>query len=279
MSYNNFIPEVWSAKIERERERQVVAAKNCWRDFEGEIKDAGDTVRINGVTRPTVGQYTKNSTVITPENLNDASTTLKITQADYFAFEIDDIDKKQAKGDLMNAQMAEASAAMADTMDSFIYGLYAGAKTTIDCANLTSATTLSKITNGLKTLWGYNVPRNEEIYLEVSPGFLEKILLADIKFAQPNDKIIENGFTGMITQLGLKVYMSNGIYNDGTYDYCFLRTKKAIALADQFNKIEPYRPESSFSDAVKGLHLYGAKVMRPKELVVLKASYAAETTI
>lgn len=279
MSYNNFISTVWSEKIQRERERAVVAAALCWKDFEGEIKAVGDTVRINGVSRPTIGTYTKNSTSIVPENLEDNSQTLSITQSDYFAFEVDDIDKRQGKGDIMAATMQEASAALAETEDSFIYGLYGGAKTTIDCASLTSATTISKVTAALKTLWGYNVPKTEEIYLEVSPSFLEKLLLADIKMMTPNDGILKNGFAGVIPSLGLKVYMSNGVYNDGTYDYCFVRTRKAIAIADQFSKIEPYRPESSFSDAVKGLHLYGAKVLRPKELVVLKASYAAETDI
>lgn len=279
MSYSNFIPTVWSAKIQAERERQVIAAKLCWREFEGEIKDSGDTVKIQGVKRPTVGQYVKNSTVITPENLNDDSTILTIDRADYFAFEIDDIDKQQAKGSLMSAQMKEATAAMAESMDDYIYGKYAERGTEIDCANMTSATTISKIASGLKALWDNKVPKNEEVFLEVSPGFLEKILLAEISFATPNDGVITNGYTGTITKLGLKVFMSNGIYNDDTYDYCFLRTRKAIALADQFNKIEPYRPESAFSDAVKGLHLYGAKVIRPKELVVLKASYGAETTI
>lgn len=276
MSYNNFIPTVWSEKIQRERERACIAAGLCWKDFEGDIKDVGDTVRINGVSRPTVGTYTKNSTTITPENLDDNSQTLSITQSDYFAFEIDDVDKRQGKGDIMSATMQEAAAAMAETEDSFIYGLYAGAKTTIDCSNLTSATIIPKLTTALKTLWGYSVPKNEEVYLEVSPSFLEKLLLADINLMTPNDGLLKSGFSGVIPSLGTKVYMSNGVYNDGTFDYCFLRTRKAIAIADQFSKTEAYRPENAFSDAVKGLHLYGAKVIRPKELVVLKASYAAE---
>lgn len=277
MSYNNFIPTVWSATIERERERRVVAAKLCWREFEGEIKDAGDTVKIQGVTRPTIGTYTKNTTSITPENLNDQSTILKVDQSKYFAFEIDDIDKVQGKGNVMAAQMAEAAAALAEDMDDYIYSLYGDAGETIDCANLTSATVFSKIMSGIKELWSKNVPKNEEIYLEVSPGMLEKMVLARIVKADPNEKTVDNGYVDGF--LGTKVYMSNGIYNDNTYDYCFLRTKKAIALADQFSKIEAYRPENSFSDAVKGLHLYGAKVIRPKELVVLKFSAAAETTI
>lgn len=277
MSYNNFIPTVWSAQIQRERERMAVAAKLSWSEFEGEIKAAGDTVKIQGVTRPTIGTYVKDSTSITPQNLGDQSTILKVNQSKYFAFEIDDIDKVQGKGEIMAAQMKEAAAALAEDMDDYIYSLYAQAGTTIDCSSLTSATVFSKVMSGIKTLWGYNVPKNEEIYLEVSPGMLEKMVLARIVKAQPNDSTVDAGFVDRF--LGAKVYMSNGVYNDGTYDYCFVRTKKAIAIADQFSKIEAYRPESSFSDAVKGLHLYGAKVIRPKELVVLKFSAAAETAI
>lgn len=280
MSYNNFIPTVWSAQLQRERERNAVAVMLCNRDWEGEIKKVGDTVNINGVIRPTVKQYVKNSTIITPENLTGAQTQLKITQSDYFAFEIDDIDKRQAEGEVMSTQMKESSEAMSDSSDDFIYTKYVDAGTTIAATDITSATTISKITSALKALWNNKVPKSAEISLEVSPDFLEKMLLAEIIYTDPNDKLMENGYVGRLKKyLGIKVYMTTGVYNDGTFDYCFMRTKAAISFADQLEQIEAYRPESAFSDAVKGLHLYGAKVTRPKELVVIKASYAAETAI
>lgn len=280
MSYNNFIPEIWSAKLQRERERDAVAVALCNRDWEGEIKEVGDTVKINGVIRPTVAQYVKNSTTITPENLNGASTSLKIERADFFAFEIDDVDKRQASGNIMDAQMKEANEAMSDSADDYIYTKYTDRGAEVDAASITSATVISKITAALKALWNNNVPKKAEISLEVSPDFLEKMLLAEILHTDPNEKLLENGYVGRLKKfLGIKVYMSTGVYNDGTYDYCFMRTKAAIAFADQLTKIEAYRPESAFSDAVKGLHLYGAKVVRPKELVTIKASYAAETLI
>lgn len=282
MSYNNFIPTVWSEKLQRERERDAVAVMLCNRDWEGQIKDVGDTVKINGVIRPTVAQYVKNSTSITPENLSGASTELKIEKADYFAFEVDDVDKRQASGSIMDVQMKEANEAMSDSSDDYIYTKYVDAPTAniVAATSITSATTISKVTAGLKILWDNNVPKKSEISLEVSPAFLEKMLLAEILYTDPNEKLMENGYVGRLKKfLGIKVYMTTGIYNDATYDYCFLRTKAAIAFADQMTKIEAYRPESSFSDAVKGLHLYGAKVVRPKELVVIKASYAAETLI
>jgi len=276
MTYTNFIPTFWSEKIQRENERACVAAQLCNREFEGEINDKGDTVKILGVTRPTVAPYTKGVTTVTPENLTGADTNLVIDTAEYFAFDIDDIDKRQAVGGLMTAQMAEAAAAMAESADDYIYGKYAGAATTVACTGITSATIYAKIIEGLKTLWSYNVPKNEKISLEVSPAFLEKLLLADINLKTDNTSTVDKGYVGIFSRFGIDVYMSNGIYNDLTYDYCFLRTKKAIAFAEQINKVEAYRPESAFSDAVKGLHLYGAKVVRPKELVILKASYGAE---
>lgn len=280
MSYNNFIPEVWSAKLLRERERDAVAVMLCNRDWEGEIKDVGDTVKINGVIRPTVAQYVKNSTVITPQNLNGAGTELKIERADFFAFEVDNIDKRQASGNIMDAQMKEANEAMSDSSDDYIYTKYPDFGSEIDATNITSATVISKITAALTNLWNNNVPKKAEISLEVSPDFAAKMLLAEILYTDPNEKLMENGYIGRLKKfLGIKVYMTTGIYNDGTFDYCVMRTKAAIAFADQLEKIEAYKPESSFSDAVKGLHLYGAKVVRPKEAVRIKASYAAETAI
>lgn len=280
MSYNNFIPTVWSEKLQRERERDAVAIMLSNRDFEGEISKAGDTVNINGVIRPTVKKYIKNSTAIVPENLTGGQTQLKITETDYFAFEVDDIDKRQAAGNIMDAQMKEANEAMSDSADDFIYSKYVDAGATIEATDITSATTISKITSALKTLWNNNVPKSANISLEVSPDFLEKMMLAEIIFSDPNDKLMENGYVGRLKKyLGIKVYMSTGIFNDGTFDYCFMRTPMAITFADQLDNIEAYRPESAFSDAVKGLHLFGAKVTRPKELVIIKASYAAETAI
>lgn len=280
MSYNNFIPTIWSAKLQAERERDAVAVKLCNRDWEGDIKEVGDEVRINGVIRPTVAQYVKNSTVITPQNLSGAGTSLKIERADYFAFEVDDIDKRQASGNIMDAQMKEANEAMSDSSDDYIYSKYTDFGTEIDATNVSSASVISKVTAALTALWNNKVPKKAEIFLEVSPNFAAKMLLADIIYTTPNDKIMENGFIGRLKNfLGITVYMTTGIYNDGTFDYCVMRTKAAIAFADQLEKIEAYKPESSFSDAVKGLHLYGAKVVRPKEAVRIKASYAAESGI
>lgn len=68
-----------------------------------------------------------------------------------------------------------------------------------------------------------------------------------------------------------RVRVSNNLYNDNTDDYCMIRTKKAIAYVNQIDKVEAYRPDDLFNDAIKGLNVYGIKVVRPKELYVIRA--------
>lgn len=277
MSYNNFIPTVWSANLQREREKAIVAAKLCNREFEGEIKDVGDTVKILGITRPSIFTYTRGTDLNAPEDLADQSTILTVDQADAFNFLVDDLDKRQAKGNFMSAEQSEAGAGLAEKIDQFIYGKYTDAGKTITQASLTSANVISTITAASKALWENNVPQNEEIYLEITPAVHEKLVLARILKDTDNSSLLDTGFVGKIGSF--KVYMSNLIYQNAGVHYCIARTKKAISIAEQFAKTEAYRPEKRFADAVKGLQIYGAKVTRPKELVCLALTPAAETAI
>ena len=59
-----------------------------------------------------------------------------------------------------------------------------------------------------------------------------------------------------------------GTWNDGTRDckLAMLRTNKAIAFAGQIDKVEAYRPQDAFSDAIKGLYVFGAKIVRPEQI-------------
>ena len=96
MSVDNFIPQVWSARIEQRLRAALVFADVVNRDYEGLIQKYGDSVRINGIGPVTIAEYTKNSTSITPEVLNDNSQTLLIDHSPYFAFSVDDVDQAQA---------------------------------------------------------------------------------------------------------------------------------------------------------------------------------------
>ena len=109
---------------------------------------------------------------------------------------------------------------------------------------------------------------------EVSPS-VATLLFKDLsERLSYNNELNATGYIGTIA--GCKVYVSNNIYCEGSSiecHKCLMRSKRAIAFAEQLSEVEAYRPEKRFADAVKGLHLYGAKVVYPSELMVLSVNF------
>lgn len=281
MAFKNFVPQIWSTKIEEERDNLLVASKLCNRQYEGEIKQVGDKVKINGVSRPTISDYDDVTGLGEMERPKDQSTLLEITEQKAFHFYVGDIDQRQSMGDVMSAEKKEAAAGLAEVMDSFIYSHYkeAGINTTVN--SLTSANVMSTISGVLAKLWKNKVPRNEKISLEATPEFIEKLLLANVLLNTDNSQIITTGIVGTLKLFNVDVYMSTNIHSDPTNGDCiFVRTNKAIAMADALKEVKAYEPANYFGEAVKGLQVYGAKVVRPSELAVIKVkSYGEEKNI
>jgi hypothetical protein len=288
MAFTYFKPDIWSAKILQERDRFCVGVNLCDRSYESEVRNYGQSIKLNWVKRPTVGTYTVGENITTAETLDDTSATLNINQMKYVHFIVDDVDELQSKPDLMAACMNEASAAIAEDADDYVYGFYSTVATTsttnyIANTSVTSANILSVVSEAARLLYEQNVPSNEELYLEVSPAVFQKLWLAKVIHSTPNTEAFANGFRGYVDNF--KVYMTNGIKktvdasNSTTTHHCIARTKKAIAFAGQMTKTEAYRPDLQFADAVKSLHVYGGVVQRPKELIRLDLITAAETTI
>jgi hypothetical protein len=98
------------------------------------------------------------------------------------------------------------------------------------------------------------------------------ILKAKVNLSAETRDVLEAGCIGAIC--GCKIYVSNNIVVDSSHHKCLVRTTRAIAFAEQLSEIEAYRPEQRFADAVKGLHLYGAKVVYPNEMVCLDLALA-----
>ena len=119
MAIENFIPTLWSARILQNLHKSLVfgQAGVINRDYEGEIRNVGDSVKINAIGSITVGSYTKNSDINDPEDITGAGTTLLIDQANYFNFPVDDIDRVQARPDVMSEAMREAGYARKDELD------------------------------------------------------------------------------------------------------------------------------------------------------------------
>ena len=168
--------------------------------------------------------------------------------------------------------MKNAANALANEADKYIYNLYTEATRTITCEEVTVDNIIDYLIDARTSLLGANVIVTSDIVIEVSPAIAGLILKAKLNLATDNTDVLENGCIGSIG--GCKIFVSNNIYvsegvNGGPAYKCMARTKRAIAYAEQLSEIDAYRPERRFADAVKGLHLYGAKLVYPNELIVL----------
>lgn len=271
MAITNFIPTVWSENLYQELDKKYIAVANCNRDFEGEIREKGNTVRICGVGDVIVSEYTKNSNMNSPATLSDNARELKIDQAKYFNFQIDDIDRAQSSPKLMEAAMKNAASALANDADRYVFSLYGQAGSSIKSSNVNVDNIVDLIIDARTKLFTNNVADPEDIVIEVTPEIAGMIMKAKVNLASDNTDLMETGCIGAIG--GCKIFVSNNVKKlegDNGYEHkCLARTKRAIAFAEQLSEIDAYRPELRFADAVKGLHLYGAKVVYPKEMVLL----------
>nr|DAE45087.1 MAG TPA: Major capsid protein [Bacteriophage sp.] len=272
MAISNFIPTIWSENLLSALDKQYIAVSNCNRDYEGDIKDKGSVVKICGVGSITVSDYTKDTDMSAPQTLDDTATELEIDQAKFFNFQIDDVDRVQCTPKLMDAAMHSAASSIADDADKYVYSLYEGSGNVVTHADLYDGTLLDSIIRARQVLYENNVTDSTSVVLEVSPAVASVILKEKLALSS-NNEALDNGYLGSIA--GCKIYVSNNIAKItsdlGDIKYkCFMRTKRAVAFAEQLSEIEAYRPEKRFADAVKGLHLYGAKVVYPAEMVTLE---------
>lgn len=275
MSVSNFIPELWSKRINQKLRKSLVFGSVVNTDYEGEIGSGGDTVKINSIGDVTIGNYVPNSTSITPEQLNDYQTTLSIDTKKYFAFKVDDVDKAQVNANVMDEAMQSAAWGLKNAADESIAALYTGAANTITTTAIDSTNAFAAVLTLGQYLSQENIPEDGR-WLVIPPWFKTKLLLA--KALVTDNGAAADAFTnGKVGRVGgFDLYESNNVANDGTTYYIMAGTRKAISFAAQVNKVEAYRPEASFSDAVKGLYVYGTKVVYPDALAVLTATVGSE---
>lgn len=271
MSYANFVPKIWAKAIERELERKLVFAEDCNRQYEGDVKQMGDTVKILGVGKPTISKQ-KGGSIILPdaENVEDTSVEMQINNVAYFNFLVDDIDKRQAVGGLMDALNAEATQGLAGEMDKDIAAL-AGAKDAkkvySDYLAVNDDNVLGTLDLALQMLQENDVPADAKIVATVPPWYLTHLRAAYAKLDTDNSDLLKNGKVGRYNNILIK--MSNNVHSTTSGSNIMVRTQRAVAFANPLTHTEPYRPEKRFSDAVKGFVLYGTKIVRPKELMIL----------
>jgi len=277
MAIENFKPTIWSARLLNALDKVLVFGDVVNRDYEGEISGYGDTVKINELGEITVSNY---SGTVSYQELDDAQKILEIDQAKYFAFAVDDVDSAQSNIKVMDKAMARAGYSVRDTVDQFIAAFHSSAGvtgslgTTSVPISINSSNIVEYIGLVAKGLDEANVP-SEGRWLVAPPWFHHKLVLAGIAKATDNDQIIQNGRIAKFG--GFDIRMSNNVVTDSsTYSKIMAGTNEAISYAGQIAKVEALRRESSFSDAVKGLYVYGAKVVQPDALACLTAYTTAE---
>ena len=278
MAITNFISTVWSEALIRQLDHKYVAVANCNRDYDGDIVGKGSTVKVCSVGAVTVSDYTKNTNMSAPQTLSDSAATISISQAKSFNFQIDDLDRVQSRPEMMKTALNTAAATLAATADTYVYSLVKNAGKSVTCTPSGASDLINAIIDARTLLFAQNVTDPSEISVEVAPVVAAQILKEKAALCTDNTECLEHGYIGSIA--GCKIYVSNQISSTDdasaktkTYNCC-VRTRRAVTFAEQLSEIEAYRPESRFADAVKGLHLYGAKVIYPQELIALKVTYS-----
>lgn len=270
-SYSAFIPQIWSQKLSQMLDKNCVMLQCVNRNWEGEIKNQGDTVKIITPADVTVSTLTSENIEYTA--LTPTSQDLVIDQKKFFAFKIDDVAQVQSNGDIMEAHLTNAKKAIEEVQDSYLLSLH----TDVIEANIVGTEeapiTLDKNTiyenfvklslalknsdavhSGVKP-WVVINP-NVEAYLLQSPEFISAYNVAD--------ETLREGSIGRIA--GMDVLVSTNLTEIDDKYYVLAGTNDAITFASQLSKIESLRDKDSFSDLVRGLYLYGAKTVQPKAL-------------
>jgi N4-gp56 family major capsid protein len=279
MAITQMLPQIWSARILAKLEKNLVFAQPgvVNRDYEGDIRADGDRVHIHSFNDLTIGTYTKNSTTITYEQLTDTRVTLLIDQSKYFAFQVDDVDTAQMRPELIDAASDRAAYQLAEVADSYVAGLYSGASTsspdnTIETSQFTASNVYQKFVDLSVLMDQVNLPSDGRYV--VVPPWVKGLLLQNSTFvtASKPDAVL-NGQIGQIA--GLNILVSNNVKTTGTspvVSHMMAGHPSALAYAEQIVNVEGLRLEGSFADAVRGLHLYGGKVLDGARLFDLQAN-------
>ncbi|MBQ3193785.1 MAG: hypothetical protein IJB59_09490 [Oscillospiraceae bacterium] len=281
MSFNHFIQTIWSAKIQKDLEEKCKLVKDCTREYEGDCQYA-QTVKILGVGDPTVGNYTGQD--ITIEAMKSRSQELTIDVQKYFAFEVPDIDKAQSVPGLPEKYQEKSVKALSLKREKFVGALVAGkaqssadeeegnatykegATNIIVATNKTKAAIRAALTAGIVKLRENNFDDSGVIEFSPADYALFKDELIDLK--TNNDDLVSRGVVGKFDNYEVK--STNNIYRDADYSYAIVRSRHAVAFVGQINEVEAGRMQNRFSDYIRGLDVYGAKIIDQEQIVCVK---------
>ncbi len=276
-----FIPTVWAARLLVALDKALIygQANVCNRDYEGVISKSGNTVKIATIGNVNVQNYAKDSNIADPETLSDETQTLLIDQAKYFNFSVDSIDRAQQNVNVLDEAMRRAAWSLREHADRFLAARMEAA--------VLPGNTIGEVTPVVPTkedayeylvdlgvlLDQANTPTIDRFV--IVPAWFHGLLLKDDRFVRSGtvtgDRRLKNGEVGEAA--GFTILKSNNVPDTEGEEYKIIAGHSyATAYVEQILDVQTYKPEKRFGDAVKGLHVYGAKVVRSECLALLIAN-------
>ena len=279
----NWLPAIYSQKVLKYFRRSSVVEGITNTDYAGEIENYGDTVRIIKEPAISVSSYTKGSQT-NLQNLADDQTTLVVDTANYFAFKVDDIEERQSHINWESLATSSGAYALKRKYDKDVLeaisttsGINAGSAVTANTGDLAH----SVIAESARLLDDNEVPE-ENRWFVAPPIFYEQLGAAGSKVMDMSvmggsgESPLRNGLVSEITLCGMKLYKSTALNRSGTdiitisgtsnAYFCMGGHMSAAATASHIAKTEVVRDPDSFSDVVRGLHVYGSKVLRAEAI-------------
>ena len=278
MSYEKFKANVMAAKIMEDRTRASAFINHTVREYEGLLRNVGDSVTIKGAgkvafTHTSDGKPIKLGDPQTPEGTN---AILTVKQQDAFNFMVPDIDSAQGAKDALSLYRRQVANELAMVQDRYIASMAQRPLAKLASANATQATKqniLEMLDDAVQWLQEGDVPTTEKVTAFVTPAAFKLIRQNDIALDTDNSKMLASGAVAKYNNLDIVI--SNNVVRNNGVDYCMIMTDKAIAFVDAITKIEAKRANDYIADEVRGVSLYDAKLIRPKELYVLNIKYTS----
>lgn len=293
----NFIPEIWSGKLIENFYDATVLAAISNTDYEGEIRNMGDTVNIRTTPEITIRDYVKGQT-LTVENPDKPKLQLVIDKGEYFACVEDDVDKVQSDINLMDTWSKDASERMKIKIDqrvltdllpdiaatnkgatageqsaSFNLGT-TGSPLTVTKDGASSTTPVVDLIVDMGTVLDEaNVPEADR-YLVIPAkmaGLIKKSELKDASLTGDGTSVVRNGRLGMIDRF--TIYVSHNLYVDSGKYSIIAGHKMGFTFASQMTEMESLRAESTFGNIIRGLQVYGYKVVKPEAIAQAVVSF------
>ena len=268
MGLDTYVPSLWAPALLAPLYKSFVFGSAVNRDYQGMITQMGDSVRINEIGNVTISDYSKYGALDWQE-LSTAQKTLLIDQAKSFSFAIDNIDTVQAAGkDSMTKAMTNAGNGIADEIDQHIAGLYTDAGITVSAVTPSAGSILQWVADCAEGLNEANANTNGRIMI-LPPKAITLLTLAVSGGISTtgvpktfDNGVLVNGWVGEI--FGFNILMSNNVQtSSSTVHQPMFMTREAISFAGQITKLKAVEREDYFDEGMKGLYVYGSKVVRP----------------